>query len=217
MSTTAPFGFRPVRHTNGAPWNGQTIACVPASGTAIYVGDIVAFNGSANTSALTNCVGGAEAVGYPTVIRAANTATGQDIAGVVVGFAPEFSNLTRNYMGAAAADVKIAYVVPATPDIVFETVVDESGTVFATTMADVMMNHPTVTTAGSTVTGRSGMMIQGGGSATTSTLPVRVIGVSKRVGNAVQTATTTIATTSGGVVVDVIFNTSKFATNAVGI
>ena len=58
MSTTAPFGLRPVRHTDGSPWNGQTIACVPASGTAIFLGDIVAFNGSAATAAVSGCVGG---------------------------------------------------------------------------------------------------------------------------------------------------------------
>ena len=213
MSTTAPFGFRPVRHTDGSPWNGQTIACVPASGTAIFIGDLVAFNGSAATGS----VGGVDAAGLPTVIRATGTAVGQDAAGVVVGFAPEPANLNRLHMGAVAADVKVAYVAPVTPNTVFEVVADESGTVFATTMADVMMNHALVTTAGSTVTGRSNMMVQAGSAATTSTLPVRVIGVSKRVGNAVQTATTTIATTSGGVVLDIIFNTSKFATNSVGI
>jgi hypothetical protein len=61
------------------------------------------------------------------------------------------------------------------------------------------------------------MMVQGGSANTTATLPVRVLGVSKRLGNTVQSATTTIATTTGGVIVDVIFNTSKFAPNSVGI
>jgi hypothetical protein len=213
MSTTAPFGFRPVRNINGSPWNGQTIACVPASGTAIFVGDIVNFDGSAATAN----VGGVDVVGLPTVIRCNTTNTGQNIAGVVVGFMPEPANLSRTHMGAAATDVKVALVAPATIDTVFEAVVDESGTVFATTHADVMMNHSLVTTAGSTVTGRSNMMVQGGSANTTATLPVRVLGVSKRLGNTVQSATTTIATTTGGVVVDVIFNTSKFAPNSVGV
>jgi hypothetical protein len=213
MSTTAPFGFRPVRNINGSPWNGQTIACVPASGTAIFVGDIVSFNGSAATAN----VGGVDVVGLPTVIRATGTAVGQDIAGVVVGFMPEPANLNRTHMGAVAADVKVALVAPATIDTVFESVVDESGTVFATTHADVMMNHALVTTAGSTVTGRSNMMVQGGSANTTATLPVRVLGFSKLLCNTVQSASTTIATTTCWVIVDVIFNTSKFAPNSVGI
>ncbi len=95
MSTTAPFGFRPVRNINGSPWNGQTIACVPASGTAIFVGDIVNFDGSAATAN----VGGVDVVGLPTVIRCNTTNTGQNIAGVVVGFMPEPANLSRTHMG----------------------------------------------------------------------------------------------------------------------
>ena len=209
MSATAPFGFRPVRHTNGSPWNGQTIACVPASGTAIFIGDLVAFNGSAGTTT----INGLDTEGLPTVIRATGTAVGQDAAGVVVGFQPEPTNLSRLYMGASAADVKVAYVVPATPDMVFEVVADESTAQIDA--ADIMLNTALVTTAGSTVTGRSNMMIDGNAVATTSTLPVRVIGMSKRIGNSLNTAT--VATTSGGCAFEVIFNTSKFADNAVGI
>lgn len=209
MSATAPFGFRPVRHTDGSCWNGQTIACVPASGTAIFVGDVLEFNGSASTGT----IAGIDTEGLPTAIRCTATAVGQKIAGVVVGFSPDPNALGQKHMGAAAADVRIAYVAPATPNTVFEVTADE-GTA-QVDAADIMLNTALVTTAGSTTTGISGMKIDGNAVATTATLPVRIIGMSKRVGNSLNTAT--VATASGGCVFDVIFNTSQFATNAVGV
>jgi hypothetical protein len=43
---TGPFGLRPVRHKNGAPWNGATVPvyCSASYATALYVGDPVVIS-----------------------------------------------------------------------------------------------------------------------------------------------------------------------------
>ena len=69
-----PFGFKPIEHLNGNPWNGKTrVYYIPATdNTAVFVGDPVKSAGSADTTGR-----------FPTIAQAA---AGDLIRGVVVGF-----------------------------------------------------------------------------------------------------------------------------------
>ena len=73
-NSDTPFGFKPVKHLNGSPWNGKVnVYYVPATdATAMFKGDAVKLAGAADTTGK-----------FPTVAQAAAT---NAICGVVVGF-----------------------------------------------------------------------------------------------------------------------------------
>jgi hypothetical protein len=86
-------GFRPVKHLNGSPYNGQVNRyMVSASETgAINVGDFVKLSDSAS---LVDTAGFGV---YPAVERCAS-GTADAVVGVVVGFEPDYTNLNAgNY------------------------------------------------------------------------------------------------------------------------
>jgi len=108
---STPFGLRPVRHISGAPWNGaiQKVWVDSNYATALFVGDPVTWATQLDeASALAR---------YRPVITHAGTA-GLVINGVIVGFAPDPDNLTYTYRPASTN--RWAYIVHATPDIVFQ-------------------------------------------------------------------------------------------------
>ena len=93
--------------------------------------------------------------------------------GVIVGFVPDYSNLnTPQYRLASTARQALVCV---DPTVVYE--VQSSG---ATVVADVGLNAGIVYTAGSTVTGISGMTLDIATKATTATLPLKILGVVQR-------------------------------------
>lgn len=160
-----PIGFRPVKHLNGSPYNGQANLYYVAAGEAnnIAIGDLVKLSGTSDAN------------GVPGVIRCGAAA---DVSvGSVVGFKPYPSDLTKNYRPASTA--YYLYVADS-PDIVFE--VQANATVNA---ADVGLNFdPTVTAA--TVTGNtavSNMQIDGATRAVTATLGFKLIGMVQREDN----------------------------------
>ena len=63
-NTSSPFGFRPVKHQTGAPYNGQVnvYAVATDEGTAIFVGDLVKINGGGTGSHATVSRGAANNV-----------------------------------------------------------------------------------------------------------------------------------------------------------
>jgi hypothetical protein len=162
-----PFGLKPVAHRNGEPYTGSTrIYSVPASdGTAIYVGDPVILNGTAQT------INGQI---YSDVKQAA---TGDVITGVVVGVVPTTQD---SLMYRAASTQRLLYVAD-NPDLVFEIQEVSGGT--ALTANDIGLNANFVVGSGSTVTGKSGVELNNATEATTNTLDLHIVGFVNRTDN----------------------------------
>lgn len=161
-------GFKPVRYKNGSPYTGQVNKYfIPATdGTAVYVGDLVKLAGSADTDG--TC---------PTVAVAAAT---NAVIGAVVGFEFDPTNLNINGQYRAASTARYVYVADS-PDLLYE-VEASNGTPAAT---DVGLNADFAVGTPSTTTGRSGMYVDFGTEATTSTLPLKIRRVFPRVDNEV--------------------------------
>jgi hypothetical protein len=143
-NTNAPFGLRPVRYLNGAPWNGQVSRyLIPATdGTAYYIGDPVTLAGDAGASG--SYVNGVYTGGMPTVSIGIAGAT---CIGAIVGFEVNPSGLDadlppgeRRARGPRGDD----------PMIVFHMQEINSGT--AWTSAEIGLNANFVAATGSTVT-----------------------------------------------------------------
>lgn len=146
----APFGLRPIRHRNGAPYNGAFNAYyVPASyGTALFVGDPVVKTGTSNTAKLST-PGGDFAIGTLPEVNKATAGDNNAITGVVVGFGPDPNGLERIYNPASTE--RLVYVCDD-PDVVFE--IQADGAIAA---AQVGLNAVLIyTNTGDTNTGRSG-------------------------------------------------------------
>lgn len=174
-----PFGLRPIKHRNGAPYNGAVNAYfVPASyATALFVGDPVVKTGTSNAAAITAPGAGAFPVGTLPEINKAAAGTTNRITGVVVGFAADPNGLERRYNPASTA--RVVYVCDD-PDVIFEAQVD------GTLTADMIgLNAVLVyTNAGSTFTGQSGAEISiGTAPATTVGFQVNLLRVVNREDN----------------------------------
>lgn len=146
-----PFGLIPIKHRNGAAYNGAVNPYyVPAGyATALFVGDPVVKTGTANTSHVSAPSVGKFNIGTLPAINKATAGTGNPITGVIVGFAPDPNGLERIYNPASTERIAL---VCDDPDVVFE--IQSDGTISA---VDVGQNSVLVyTNAGSTVTGQSG-------------------------------------------------------------
>lgn len=146
-----PFGLRPVRHRNGAPYNGAANPYfIPSTyATALFIGDPVVKTGTSNTAAVTAPGIGTMPVGSMPEINKATAGDGNAITGVIVGFAANPDALGQNYNPASTARVAL---VCDDPDVVFE--IQADGTIAA---AQVGLNAVLIyTNSGSTVTGLSG-------------------------------------------------------------
>jgi hypothetical protein len=159
-----PAGLSPVRNAgNGVMTGGLETFNVPASdATALYIGDPVVKNGSA------------DAGGVAQVIRA--VAAGP-ITGVVCGFVPDG---TTNMVGFRAASTNAYVLVNTDPNQLYE--IQENTGIAA---ADVGLNANLTVAAGSSVTKRSGFVLDASTKATTSTLALKIMGVSQRPSNAI--------------------------------
>lgn len=172
-------GFRPVKTITGAPYNGQgEIAFLPASdSTVVMVGDAVKLLGDARA-----------ATGVPTVTRVSGAT---DIPfGIVVGIlftgvgdltnVPPVNDLNTPIYRRASTD---RYVLVCTdPSVVYEAQYLTTSVAAATITANVGLNGSWDVTAGSTTSGSSGMSIAAL-SATTATLPLKVVGFPNRPDN----------------------------------
>lgn len=167
-------GFRPVKHQTGAPYNGQVNRyMIPAAdGTAVNVGDLVIL--TASTPIVDPVTGGV----YPAVVRASTSTTtpvtGAAIVGAVVGFIPDYTNLNLSNVRLAST-YRIALVSDAT-DLVYAAPQDAVGGVIAA--ASVGLNANLVPGVTSTTGGvASGMSVDSSSVTTTSTAPLRIVGV----------------------------------------
>jgi len=177
-NTDNPTGLTPIRHSNGAPYNGAyTEYYVPSTyATALFVGDPVIVTGTANTARYKGNMPGT----LPEVNKA-SAAGGAYLSGVIVGFNPLDDDLTKTYN--AASTERIVFVADD-PDLVFEIQEDSAGTALAATSvsanADLVFTH-----AGSTFTGKSGVEIDRSTIATTDTLQLKVRRLVNRVDNVI--------------------------------
>lgn len=165
-NANTPAGLRPVRHRNGAHYNGAaTRYYVPSSdSTALYLGDPVIIAGSA------------DADGVATVTRA-TAAGGNYLLGPVVAVEPVTRDSTTYR---AASEARYVWVADD-PDLVFE--IQEDGVGGALAATNVGQNVDLIAAAGSTTTGLSGFMADSSTAATTNTLQLRILGFSQKIGN----------------------------------
>lgn len=205
---SAPKGFVPVRHLDGANWDGRTVPFLVDSGdgTAIYIGDVVKFAGSAGSAG--QIVGGYDCEGMATVIRVASGTAGQDIAGVVVGFSPDPTDLMAKHRKASTS--RVAHVV-VDPTVVYECQEDADTTPIAA--ASIGLAFTFTTTAGSATTGVSAMALDSSQTANTATFPLKLLGLSKKVGNRLNVDGAGLDPGT----FDVIFNTGWFMPNIAGV
>lgn len=130
-----PSGLRPVRTLSGAPFKIEECCILAADGTATFVGDPVKLSGTGHTD------------GTPAVVQAA---AGDALFGVVVGFAPDPTNL--NLVHRTASTFRRCFVVVG-PDVVYEIQEDSDGGAMAVT--DIGKCGDVVVAAGNATTGTS--------------------------------------------------------------
>jgi hypothetical protein len=150
-----PAGFKPVKHLNGSPYNGQAnVYYIPATdATATFIGDAVKSAGAADTLGM-----------YPTVQQAA---AGETIRGVIIGFglSPEVMGNPDNVnMKYRAASTAMYCLVVDDPTVIFEIQEDSVGNTI--TAAMVGLSTDIVVGSGSTTTGKSGMELDSSDTAT---------------------------------------------------
>lgn len=174
-TVSAPYGLRPINLIGGQVFAGSTrlMAIASGEGTSIYYGDVVKLSG-----------------GYITRDPADSTMTP---VGVFLGCT--YTNPSTNQKinaqyfpgGTAASDIQ-AYV-SDDPDTLFKVAVVSSAanttpiTIGGVTQVAVGLNAALVDNTGSTVTGDSKVAISAT-TATTNTLPVRIIAVVPETANA---------------------------------
>jgi hypothetical protein len=159
-------GFRPVRHLNGSPYNGQVniYEIVAGDATAVNVGDLVKADAGTATD------------NYPTCVRLASSGqvTSGLILGAVVGFAIDPTNLnTPQYR---AASTKRLVLVADSPDLIFDCA---DGSTTPTTQTLIGNNTGVTCTAPDTTTGVSPMTTGTASPTTTNTLPLKVMSIKK--------------------------------------
>ncbi len=203
----APKGFVAARNLDGTPFNGalRHYLIPSGDGTAVGIGDVVKSGGTSGAAGV--IVGGLDVEGMPTAIKVAAGTAGQDIIGVVQGFLVDPTNLQLKHR--AASTNRVALVCPVERAI-FE--IQEDAVTTPIAVASVGLNASFNVGTVNTATGVTSASIISASVATTITLPLRIVGLTKRVGNAFNTggASTDPAT------FDVVFNTYWFAPNTVG-
>jgi len=170
-------GFRPVKHGNGSPYNGQSnIYYVASAGDEILVGDIVKLGGSADANGIASVdLCGASAVPIGVVVAIINPKldpAGKMSTGSIVLDLPAATQIA---VGAAG------YVLVAdAPDIIMEA--EASGTP-AVTDIGLNISHTDGSRTSATVTSPAYLNLAT--AATTATLNFRLLGFVQRVDNEV--------------------------------
>jgi len=180
-------GLKPVQHKNGSAYNGQaTLYAVSASnGTAVFVGDLVRLAADGNAAGIQHVV--------PAVAGVAGT--GAAALGVVVGILNAKLDRVEGSMSTGSivldtpqflAASTAGYVLVAdASDLVYEVQATNGGSAYSFAVADVGQNCNLFAGAGSTTTGTSQHSADLGDKGATATLPLKILGVSKKVDNEV--------------------------------
>lgn len=169
-------GFRPVKHTNGSPYNGQAnIYQVQSASANMGVGDLVVTSGTASASGIPSvqlvAAGSTAAVGVIVGIVNAklDTVTGAMTAGSISLDTPQY-----------IASGGTAFVLVAdSPDVVYE-VETSNGT---PGLVDVGLNASHANGTFNTSTGTSGATVDMGTKATTAALTLKILGFVQRPDN----------------------------------
>ena len=162
-------GFRPVKHMNGSPYNGQVNRYMFAAGDGggANVGDLVMLGAEA---ALEDAAGGV----YP-VVKRVDSATSAPVIGAIVGFEVDYTNLTSSGVYRAASTRRVALVADS-PDLIFACPQDGTGGVVAA--ASVGLNCSlTLGSAATTAPWASTMKVDSSEVDTTATDPVQIVGI----------------------------------------
>lgn len=179
-NSAAPFGLRPVRRLDGAAWTGQARHYViPSDDTNNYfIGDPVDLTGNSNTTEITVIGGGTFAPGTLSEIALATLADTNQTIGPIVGFAPTSRD---SAVYGPASTVRVALVADD-PNLVFE-IQDDGAT--ALTADSVGLNAIMQSGTGSTITGRSGYVLDTNGDAPEANASnmLLILQLSKRMGN----------------------------------
>lgn len=183
-NTSKISGFRPVKHLNGSPYNGQAnIYEVPAGETVpVFVGDLVKLSDSAATAGIPAC---------ESFCAASSQVTSGNILGSVVGilntkFDPLDGKMTTGSVSLdtpvyRAASTKQFVLVADSPDLVFEAEADAS-----VALADVGLNADVGASAHTNplLTGASPMYVYSTTAPSASaTRPLQILGIVKRPDN----------------------------------
>jgi len=198
-----PNGFRPVRHLDGSPFNGQVnLYYIPSTDANAYaVGDMVSFVGT-TVNADTGNVSGAilYSPGTPIVSRM-TTAGSTLVLGCIVGMKVDPTNLQNaGFNPASNANGRYVWVADA-PDLIYEVqLCGAAGAAVAPNVASaagtceagmlIGLYAPAATANGGA--GLSGMMVNQASIATTfaATVPFKVFGYSKRIDQDLSTSGT---------------------------
>lgn len=161
-------GFKPVKHLNGSPYNGQANLYYfdSGNGTAAYIGDPVKLSGTADPA-----YGDAPSV----ILAAANDA----IVGIVVGFLVDPTKiLDVSSTGRAASTNRYCWVADA-PDLILEAETS-NGT---PGIADVGQNVNHAIGSPDATFAKSGATVDMGTKGTTATNTFKLVGFVPREGN----------------------------------
>ena len=155
-NANTPFGLKPVKDArSGNETGGLEMFYHPASdGTALYIGDPVVKNGSA------------DAAGVAGVVRA--VAAGP-ITGVVMGFVPDGVTDAAGYGAASTA----YYVLVCTDPSEAFIIQDNTGIA----AADIGLNANMTVGSGNAYSKRSGFTLDAATKATTATLALKILGL----------------------------------------
>lgn len=182
-----PFGLRPVRLTNGAPWCGEanTYMVAGGNGSAFHIGDVVIHGGTADIN------------GIPTATKYAAGGSGATSpVGVIVGVLPvsvrntslvgSALNLEITSIPAAEANDRYILVVDST-DVIFEVQADSTGI----SRNSVGSNVDLTVTVPSEGFNLSATVLDNATDAATATLPYRIVGLSTRPKNEINATAAT--------------------------
>lgn len=147
------FGLRPIRHRNGAPYNGAANPYIMLAtyATAAFIGDpVIKVAGGSNAAAVEVPGAGSFAIGTLPDCEVATVGDGNRITGVIVGFSADPTALENVHR--LASTQRVVYVVDD-PDVIFE--IQADGAIPA---ASVGLNAVLIAThSGSATTGLSGI------------------------------------------------------------
>src|SRR6185369_5954258 len=160
-----PRGLSPARDVSGAPYNGAANAYSTASGdgTALWIGDLVKFAGTA------------QLIGDVTYLDVAKAATTDVFVGVVVGVDPVDGTGASGRDSTpyrAASTIRVVWVADD-PNLLFEATEVTGGTPIP--IADAGLNVSILYASGNNSTGMSGTTLDNTTQSTTNTRALRLV------------------------------------------
>lgn len=166
----AAFGLRPIRNGLGSPWSNnmaQPYYIAASYSTALYIGDPVIVTGDQNSTELDGMP-----AGTLQRIEIATAGSSTYISGVIVGLAPDWTNLSQPYWAASDSTQRMVYVCDD-PEAIF--VCQEDSVGGALTYASGSLNVDLVAGTGSSTTSLSAWELDSSTASTTNTLQMRLL------------------------------------------